>query len=196
MSGSFLLTITTRCFSHPDDDQRAGTSASSAPDADLQACHYRSPFAFTSLTAAQLTCHGGLQPDPMLAAPRKNLHGVYPPWRASKNCFPPPRQNKGSPRQIACFKPTIETRLEFASEHFVSISRKSCCRAIMKKPIPKNWRAKLMSVLFVRLTLENWRAKLISVLLATMLWYLIKKNVATTSSPSERPSGTPITETR
>ncbi len=66
----------------------------------------------------------------------------------------------------------------------------------MKKPIPKNWRAKLMSVLFVRLTLENWRAKLISLLLATMLWYLIKKNVATTSSSSERPSGTPITETR
>jgi hypothetical protein len=33
-------------------------------------------------------------------------------------------------------------------------------------------------------------------LLATMLWYLIKKNLATTPSPSERPSGTPITETR
>jgi hypothetical protein len=32
--------------------------------------------------------------------------------------------------------------------------------------------------------------------LATMLWYLIKKNVATTPSPSESPSGTPITETR
>jgi YbbR domain-containing protein len=66
----------------------------------------------------------------------------------------------------------------------------------MKRVIPKNWRAKLISVLFVRLTLENWRAKLISLLLATMLWYLIKKNVATTTSPSERPSGTPITETR
>jgi len=66
----------------------------------------------------------------------------------------------------------------------------------MKKPIPKKWRAKLISVLFVRLTLENWRAKLISLLLATMLWYLIKKNVETTTpSPSERPSGTPITET-
>jgi YbbR domain-containing protein len=66
----------------------------------------------------------------------------------------------------------------------------------MKRVIPKNWRAKLISVLFVRLTLENWRAKLISLVLATMLWYLIKKNVATTPSPSERPSGTPITETR
>jgi hypothetical protein len=62
----------------------------------------------------------------------------------------------------------------------------------MKRLIPKNWRAKLISVLFLRLTLENWRAKLISVLflrltlenwraklisflVATMIWYLIKK---------------------
>jgi Uncharacterized conserved protein len=44
--------------------------------------------------------------------------------------------------------------------------------------------------------LKNWRAKLISLLLATTLWYLIKKNVATTPSPSERPSPAPITETR
>jgi YbbR domain-containing protein len=66
----------------------------------------------------------------------------------------------------------------------------------MKRPVPKNWRAKLISVLFVRLTLQNWRAKLISLLIATMLWYLIKKNVATTPSSSERPSGAPITETR
>jgi hypothetical protein len=66
----------------------------------------------------------------------------------------------------------------------------------MKRLIPKNWRAKLISVLFLRLTLENWRAKLISFLVATMIWYLIKKNVATTPSPSETPSGTPITETR
>ena len=33
--------------------------------------------------------------------------------------------------------------------------------------------------------LNNWRAKLISLLLATTLWYLIKKNVATTLSPFE-----------
>jgi YbbR domain-containing protein len=66
----------------------------------------------------------------------------------------------------------------------------------MKRPISKNWRAKLPSVLFARLTLENWRAKLMSVLLATMLWYLIKKNVATTPSPSETPSPAPVTETR
>ena len=65
----------------------------------------------------------------------------------------------------------------------------------MKRPIPKNWRAKLISVLFVRLTLENWRAKLVSLLLATMVWYLIKKNITTTASPSEKPSGAPITET-
>jgi YbbR domain-containing protein len=36
-----------------------------------------------------------------------------------------------------------------------------------------------------RLILKNWQAKLISLLLATTLWYLIKKNVATTPSPSE-----------
>ena len=45
-------------------------------------------------------------------------------------------------------------------------------------------------------TLENWRAKLISLLLAIMVWYLIKKNVATSPMPFERPSSTPITETR
>ncbi len=33
-----------------------------------------------------------------------------------------------------------------------------------------------------KLILTNWRAKLISLLLATTLWYLIKKNVATTPS--------------
>ena len=36
-----------------------------------------------------------------------------------------------------------------------------------------------------KLILNNWRAKLTSLLLATALWYLIKKNVATTPSPSE-----------
>jgi YbbR domain-containing protein len=36
-----------------------------------------------------------------------------------------------------------------------------------------------------RILLKNWQAKLISLLLATTLWYLIKKNVATTPSPSE-----------
>ncbi len=66
----------------------------------------------------------------------------------------------------------------------------------MNRPILKNWRAKLPSVLFARLTLENWRAKLMSVLLATMLWYLIKKNVATTPSPSETSSPATVTETR
>jgi YbbR domain-containing protein len=39
-----------------------------------------------------------------------------------------------------------------------------------------------------KLILNNWHAKLISLLLATTLWYLIKKNVATTPSPSEVPS--------
>src|SRR5262245_15419325 len=36
-----------------------------------------------------------------------------------------------------------------------------------------------------KLILNNWRAKLTSLLLATALWYLIKKNVATTPSRSE-----------
>lgn len=38
-----------------------------------------------------------------------------------------------------------------------------------------------------KLILNNWRAKLISLLLATTLWYLIKKNVATTPSPFDYP---------
>jgi hypothetical protein len=66
----------------------------------------------------------------------------------------------------------------------------------MKRLLLKNWRAKLPSVLFARLTLENWRVKLMSVLLATTVWYLIKKNVTTTSSLSETSSPVPVTETR
>src|SRR5947208_3572725 len=61
----------------------------------------------------------------------------------------------------------------------VNESRKFCCTVNMKS-----------------LILNNWRAKLISLLLTTTLWYLIKKNVATTPSPSERPSQTPATERR
>src|SRR6266446_846353 len=58
-------------------------------------------------------------------------------------------------------------------------SRKFYCTAIMK-----------------RLILKNWRAKLISLLLATTLWYLIKKNVATTPLPSESTSAAAMTEKR
>jgi YbbR domain-containing protein len=47
-----------------------------------------------------------------------------------------------------------------------------------------------------RLILKNWRAKLISLLLATTLWYLIKKNVATTPLPSESTSAAAMTEKR
>ena len=61
----------------------------------------------------------------------------------------------------------------------VSGSPKFCCTVSMKT-----------------LILKNWRAKLISLLLATTLWYLIKKNVATTPSSSERPYRSPATETR
>src|SRR5438874_10773665 len=39
-----------------------------------------------------------------------------------------------------------------------------------------------------KLILKNWQAKIISLLLAGTLWYLIKKNVATTPSPSEETS--------
>ena len=45
-----------------------------------------------------------------------------------------------------------------------------------------------------KLILNNWHAKLISLLLATTLWYLIKKNVATTPSPSEVRMRQPTTE--
>ena len=66
----------------------------------------------------------------------------------------------------------------------------------MKRLIPKKWRATFISLLFARLTLNNWQAKLISLILATMLWYLIKKNLETTSSPSEPRERPTATETR
>ena len=66
----------------------------------------------------------------------------------------------------------------------------------LRDSVSKDWRAKLLSVLRARLTLENWRAKLMSVLIATTLWYLIKKNIATTSLPSERSSPASVRETR
>jgi hypothetical protein len=47
-----------------------------------------------------------------------------------------------------------------------------------------------------RFILRNWRAKLISLLLATTLWYLIKKNVATTPSTSEMRGDAPMSERR
>ena len=49
-----------------------------------------------------------------------------------------------------------------------------------------------------KMILNNWRAKLISLLLATALWYLIKKNIATTPSPSEVRTDAPVgaSETR
>jgi len=79
---------------------------------------------------------------------------------------------------------------------FVDASGKFCCTANMKGQTSKNWRSILVSILWTRLTLENWRAKLVSLLLAIAVWYLIKKNVETTLSVSERPSPTPVTETR
>jgi hypothetical protein len=66
----------------------------------------------------------------------------------------------------------------------------------MKRLTSKNWGPKVLSVLRARLTLENWRVKLTCVLIATTLWYLIKKNIDMTASPSERSSPAPVTETR
>src|SRR5437667_8309505 len=64
--------------------------------------------------------------------------------------------------------------------HSESALAKFSCKALMKK-----------------LILNNWRAKLISLLLATTLWYLIKKNVATTPSLSDEREGKPtLTEKR
>ena len=47
-----------------------------------------------------------------------------------------------------------------------------------------------------KLILKNWRAKLTSLLLATALWYLIKKNITTTPSPSETSYRPPAVEPR
>jgi hypothetical protein len=47
-----------------------------------------------------------------------------------------------------------------------------------------------------KLILNNWPAKLTSVLLATALWYLIKKNVTTTPSPSDFYRPPPAAESR
>jgi hypothetical protein len=58
------------------------------------------------------------------------------------------------------------------------------------------WRATLVSILWTRLTLQNWRAKLISLVLATTIWYIIKKNITPTSSPSEGSSAAAVSQTR
>ena len=62
-------------------------------------------------------------------------------------------------------------------------------RRIERNFTPETFRQRIGEILLhgimKKLILNNWRAKLISLLLATTLWYLIKKNVATTPSPSE-----------
>jgi len=66
----------------------------------------------------------------------------------------------------------------------------------MKTPAWRKWRAKLLAVMRTRVTLlNNWRAKLISLLLATTVWYLIKKNIETTPSPSGKSFPERVTET-
>jgi YbbR domain-containing protein len=47
-----------------------------------------------------------------------------------------------------------------------------------------------------KLILTNWRAKVLSLLLATTLWYLIKKNVATTPSLYDLPPSASATQRR
>src|SRR5437588_10185307 len=76
------------------------------------------------------------------------------------------KRRVGLPSAIAVELSAISHRKRFASA-----SARFYCTDIMK-----------------RLLLKNWRAKLISLLLATTPWYLIKKNVATTPSPSETTS--------
>ena len=62
---------------------------------------------------------------------------------------------------------------------------------------PEKWRAMLLAVMRTRVTLlKNWRAKLISLLLATTVWYLIRKNIETTPSPSGRSLTERVTKTR
>ena len=63
-------------------------------------------------------------------------------------------------------------------------------RRIERNFTPETFRKRIGEILLhgnmmKKLILNNWHAKLISLLLATTLWYLIKKNVATTPSPSE-----------
>ena len=38
------------------------------------------------------------------------------------------------------------------------------------------------------LFLNNWEAKLVSILVATILWFLIKKNIDTTSTSPSKPT--------
>jgi hypothetical protein len=56
--------------------------------------------------------------------------------------------------------------------------------ADVKRMTWKRWRATLVSILWTRLTLQNWRAKLLSLVVALTVWYLIEKNIATTSFPT------------
>src|ERR1043166_9324998 len=67
---------------------------------------------------------------------------------------------------------------------------------LLRKPFCNGSRKFYYTAIMKRLILKNWRAKLISLLLATTLWYLIKKNVATTPSPSESTSAATMTEKR
>jgi hypothetical protein len=71
----------------------------------------------------------------------------------------------------------------------------SLSKSIERRRTLKKWRAVLVSILWTKLTLQNWRAKVISLLLAIMVWYLIKKNVETTSPGSEKLTRIPITQT-
>jgi hypothetical protein len=67
----------------------------------------------------------------------------------------------------------------------------------MKTAAPRKWHAMLLAVMRTRVTLlQNWRAKLISLLLAITVWYLIKKNVETTPSPSGKSLTERVTKTR
>ena len=91
---------------------------------------------------------------------------------------------------------------EAARQAFFSSSTPTSQRTIliprgnMKTAARRKWHAMLLAVMRTRVTLlQNWRAKLISLLLATTVWYLIKKNVETTPSPSGKSLTERVTKT-
>jgi hypothetical protein len=117
--------------------------------------------------------------------PKKRTRGIHARERWRRNYSEAARQN------FFLFQHSYLAAYDFDS------ARKFCRTANMKTPAWRKWRAKLLAVMRTRVTLlNNWRAKLISLLLATTVWYLIKKNIETTPSPSGKFFPERVTETR
>jgi hypothetical protein len=77
-------------------------------------------------------------------------------------------------------------------KHFAKGSQEFCLDANYEETDSEKVARDIDLPLVRQTTLNNWRAKLISLILATMLWYLIKKNLETTTSsePVRRPTAT------